>query len=232
MRSRTVLIIDDSNFSREVSKSFFQLTNYSVITAANAVDAIELIKKEPPDLIFTDLHMPVMSGEDLCRCVKTNPFLRAIPIIVLTSSNNEDDNKKCLDAGCATIIKKPLIDLKAFFKTISEYLPDITYREYPRVPLDVAALCRVNGNEYSVRTRNISEGGILISGDMEFSYGDMAEVQFTLPSAVKQILVKGKVVRITKEAPPCSGIQFVYVNIEGRKAISEYIKSTSRTDKR
>jgi putative two-component system response regulator len=79
-----VLIVDDDEDSRRPLAEILEQQGYLAAEAANGAEAIGLLKKGlDPDLILTDLMMPVMSGWDLCEELKRMPDWRAIPLIVL-----------------------------------------------------------------------------------------------------------------------------------------------------
>jgi CheY-like chemotaxis protein len=79
-----------------------------------------------PDLILLDLNLPSMSGREVLQKLKADPRFRAIPIIILTTSSNEEDVAFCYDAGANTyIIKEPsFAGLLAAIKVVKEYWLD------------------------------------------------------------------------------------------------------------
>jgi CheY-like chemotaxis protein len=79
-----VLVVDDDEDSRRPLAQILEQQGYLAAEAANGAEAIGLLKKGlDPDLILTDLMMPVMSGWDLCEELKRMPDWRSIPLIVL-----------------------------------------------------------------------------------------------------------------------------------------------------
>lgn len=95
---------------------------YSVIEAENAEDGLSLIRAERPDLILMDIQLPGMDGLAATRIIKSDPAIKDIPVIAITSYAMQDDDKKAKEAGCNDYITKP-IDQKGFLKMISQYLP-------------------------------------------------------------------------------------------------------------
>jgi CheY-like chemotaxis protein len=78
-----ILVVDDENDFRHVMTVWLESKSYFVISASNGKDAIELVKKEKPDIIFMDLRMPVMDG---CETVKRiRRFNKTIPIIIISA---------------------------------------------------------------------------------------------------------------------------------------------------
>ncbi len=77
---------------------------------------------ENPDLILLDLNMPLMDGREALKEIKSNPTLRHIPTVVMTTSDNEDDIRFCHEAGANSYIVKPssyseLLDIVSVLKS-------------------------------------------------------------------------------------------------------------------
>lgn len=96
LHDETVLIIDNNNDMRDVLKKSLE-QSYNVMTAKDGVDAIDSIKGNMPDIIVSDLMMPRMNGEELCRNLKSNVETSHIPFILLTAvSDGSRDKSECL----------------------------------------------------------------------------------------------------------------------------------------
>jgi len=83
---------------------------YLVNSANNGVKALESIRQKRPNLIITDIIMPVMDGFALCQAVKSNPELKTIPVMLLTSLSDPQDVIKGLQAGADNFLTKPYED--------------------------------------------------------------------------------------------------------------------------
>ena len=75
--------------------------------------------KEHPKLILLDLKMPKVSGMEVLEKTKSDPNIKSIPVVILTSSQEEPDIKKCYDLGANSYIVKP-VDSDKFFQSIKE----------------------------------------------------------------------------------------------------------------
>ncbi len=80
---------------------------YQIRTAANGVQALEVIQKEDIDLIISDVMMPEMDGNELTRWVKASPNYSHLPIILLTAKTSEEDRKESIRIGADDYITKP-----------------------------------------------------------------------------------------------------------------------------
>ena len=63
-----------------------QSVQYDVVVASNGEEAIEKLRKAPPDLVLLDVQMPKLNGYDVCRQIKSDVFLRHIPVMMLTGA--------------------------------------------------------------------------------------------------------------------------------------------------
>jgi len=102
-RSR-ILVVDDEPQITRVLKTTLQAQGYEVKTAADGESALSLSVDWIPDLIVTDLSMPLMSGIELCRSVRERS---QIPIIVLSVREEERNKIDALDAGADDYVTKP-----------------------------------------------------------------------------------------------------------------------------
>ncbi len=84
--------------------------NHKIVEANNGEEALEVLKLKNtiPDIIILDLNMPKINGIEFLRILKDDAFLRYIPAIILTTSNNHKDLLECYKIGIAGYVIKPL----------------------------------------------------------------------------------------------------------------------------
>ncbi|HXY25627.1 MAG TPA: response regulator transcription factor [Candidatus Acidoferrum sp.] len=99
-----ILVVDDEPQIRRVMRSTLTSHGYVILEAKTGEEAIDLARKEKPDLILLDVNMPGMSGIDACRELRRGT---AAPIIMLTVRNAERDKVLALDAGADDYVAKP-----------------------------------------------------------------------------------------------------------------------------
>ena len=110
MKKLKILLIEDDEiermkFSRVVSK----MGNHTIIEAENGEKALDILDQvTSPNLIVLDLNMPKVNGVEFLGILKENPNLQYIPIIVMSTSNNHNDIKKCYEIGISGYMIKPL----------------------------------------------------------------------------------------------------------------------------
>jgi len=82
---KTILLVDDEFALTDTLKEFLEDEGYSAECAGNGKEALESMAKHPPDLVVSDMMMPIMDGYSMLHAIRATPALKAIPV-VLTSS--------------------------------------------------------------------------------------------------------------------------------------------------
>lgn len=103
-----ILIVDDEPQTRGSIRRILEDEGHTVSEAGSGNEALTLLKIRQPDLIVLDIIMPGMSGIDLCRRLRADPFYGRLPIIFLTAKSRPDDIAAGLDAGADDYITKPV----------------------------------------------------------------------------------------------------------------------------
>lgn len=80
-----ILLVDDVNMFLELQKTFLKLSSVHLFTAQDGVEALQVMRKERPSLVFMDLHMPRMDGAECCARMKADAESKAIPVVMITS---------------------------------------------------------------------------------------------------------------------------------------------------
>lgn len=105
---KTILIADDEEAIRSLVAATLRNNDaYTLLTAGDAVTAIELIREAVPDLVFLDVMMPGGNGFDVCSEIMSDSALKHIKVVMLTALGTERDRQKALDAGASDYFTKP-----------------------------------------------------------------------------------------------------------------------------
>ena len=102
-----ILIVEDSPTQAERLRRLIQSMRYGARVAGNGQLALEAIRERKPDLVLSDIVMPEMDGYALCRAIKTDPELREIPVILVTSLMDPKDIIRGIECGADNFIRKP-----------------------------------------------------------------------------------------------------------------------------
>jgi CheY-like chemotaxis protein len=103
-----VLVIDDEVRDRELAGAILQTSGYEVHHAKSGAHGLEQASAAPPDVILLDVQMPGMDGFDVCRLLRRAPATRAIPVILITASDDPALNRKAYAVGAQACVPKPL----------------------------------------------------------------------------------------------------------------------------
>lgn len=102
-----VLIAEDDPFIRQILRQTLK-DDFAVVTKENGIEAISwLEKKNPVDIILTDIQMPHMDGKDLLCTLRASPFFHKLPVIILSTYSDSDTRIKFFKLGADDYIVKP-----------------------------------------------------------------------------------------------------------------------------
>ncbi len=117
-----ILVVEDIPNVQELLVVTLRFKGYPVISAANGQEALDLIAKERPALVITDILMPKLDGYALVQKLRTDPHTRQIPVIFLSATYvTPEDKAFALSLGAVKFLEKP-VDTEEFLLTIAEVL--------------------------------------------------------------------------------------------------------------
>jgi len=102
-----VLIAEDSRMQAKILQKRLADAGHTVRWAENGALALEMARERRPEIIISDIEMPVATGYDFCKAVKTDPALRSVPFILLSTLSDPIDIIRGLDAGADNYVTKP-----------------------------------------------------------------------------------------------------------------------------
>jgi len=112
-----VLIVDDEAPIRDMLKDAFEGADYTTVCAESGEEALEIIKRENPQVMFLDLKLPGITGVELCRQIKRNCPITCI--YAMTGYTSLFDLAECREAGFDDYFVKP-VNLAQFFKAAED----------------------------------------------------------------------------------------------------------------
>jgi two-component system, cell cycle response regulator DivK len=121
MSGSTILYIEDNLDNRTLIRRILTAEGYVVREAADAGEALELLKSLLPDLILMDINMPKVDGYTLTAQIRGLAGFESVPIVALTANVMRGDRERSLEAGCDGYIQKP-IDIDLLPQQIERYL--------------------------------------------------------------------------------------------------------------
>lgn len=115
----TVLVVEDDKSISSLIGEILQHSEYGVVIAGDGQSALNSLSMVHPDLVLSDLMMPVMGGKELALKMQADPRYRDIPVILMTALNTIPDLQWC---KFVAVLRKPL-DIDTLLDTISSSLP-------------------------------------------------------------------------------------------------------------
>ena len=231
---KKILLVDDVNLFIELEKTFLQRKQvFEILTAKSGEEALKLFEVERPDLVYMDLHMPGLDGDECCRLIKASEAGKNTPVVMVTSAGGEEDKARCIEAGCNEIITKP-INRSLFLSFAKRYL-DVHERKEPRYASHIKIkfgqkkddLC----TDYTV---NINTGGLFITSSKLLPTGTKLFVEFSLPGNDKVVCCQARVAwanegvsPLKRDLPVGMGLGFVGISLDEMNVIREYIQKNT-----
>ena len=121
--TKTVLIVEDNELNMKLFNDLLEANGYATLQTRSGVEAVELTRKNMPDLILMDIQLPEVSGLQVIQWIKDDDALRHIPIIAITAFAMKGDEEKIRQGGCEAYLSKPISVVK-FLETVRIYLSD------------------------------------------------------------------------------------------------------------
>jgi len=132
--SRQILIVDDDPAILKLLTVWARKLGHEPLQSQNGWDALLLAQQELPDLVITDVELPVLDGVEMTKHLKADPRLREIPVIAMTDGARGDE---ALAAGCCVVFPKPfhLDSLTSAAEAALERNAENSFRPSPRDPI-------------------------------------------------------------------------------------------------
>ena len=111
-RQPVILVVDDNQQNRELLQAYLEDVDCLAIPANDGLEALDIIKKDPPDLVLLDVMMPKMSGFEVCKRIKNDPKTTDIPVIMVTALTEFGDIERGIDSGTDDFLSKPVNKLE------------------------------------------------------------------------------------------------------------------------
>jgi CheY-like chemotaxis protein len=104
----TILVADDNPFSRELMRELLEASRHVIIEAVNGRNALDLIRRNRPDLVFLDLQMPLQDGFSVIRELRDDARFQGLTVVAVTASAMLGERERALAAGFDSYIAKPI----------------------------------------------------------------------------------------------------------------------------
>jgi two-component system chemotaxis sensor kinase CheA len=115
---QSILVVDDSVTIRTFEKALLEAAGYDVTAASDGLEAWNLVQKQAPDLIVSDVEMPNMTGFELTEKVRGDRRLKGMPLILVTTLSSDEDRKRGIDAGADAYVIKGSAEQDHLLETV------------------------------------------------------------------------------------------------------------------
>ena len=121
--SKKILIAEDSSVIQNLTKKILENQQYSIVSAKNGKEVINIVNKENIDLILMDINMPQMDGMSCAKEIRksTNPAIAGIPLIAITGNARNYSDADFTEAGFNDFLPKPL-DFDKLVELVKQYV--------------------------------------------------------------------------------------------------------------
>jgi len=116
MKPRVLVVDDESDFT-ELLKFNLQSQGFDILSAADGMEALNIARRELPDVVLVDLMLPDLDGFSVCEILRSQPSTSQVPIIVVSALDGEYVRGRGLQTGVACCFKKP-VDMKMLGESI------------------------------------------------------------------------------------------------------------------
>lgn len=172
----SLLIVDDHKDIRTYLRTSLD-NHYQILEAADGAEGLEMVIKHMPDLVISDMMMPVMDGIEFCNKLKTDPKISHIPVIILTAKSSEESELEGLSTGVDAYVRKPFnMDiLKTMIQNILAQRQELKDRFRKEIILEPEEITVTSADE------------MFLKKAMEIVEDHMGDPDFSVESMVKEI---------------------------------------------
>ena len=121
---KRILVVEDNPANLELARYLLASAGYEILVARDGVEGLDIARRELPDLIISDLQMPLMDGYALIAALLKEPKCAPIPVVALTAFSMLGDREDVIRAGFTAYLSKP-IEPELFVSQIAAFLPSV-----------------------------------------------------------------------------------------------------------
>lgn len=235
MSRQVILLVDDNRIFLELEKEFLGELDVTIQTACDGWEALNLMKSVRPNLLFMDLHMPVMDGAACCAAMKADPRLCAIPVVIVSCIEEGGDTDRCRAAGCDGLLAKP-VTRKALLACARKFLRnDMPDRN--RVACRTQVVFWTPDRCSYGTSEELGTEGMYVAFKEDVAEKDTVQLYFLLPGIPEGLIeATGRITFVNREksgaAPSRTvgfGVEFQQMSDQCRELVSSFIASAEGT---
>ncbi len=218
----SILMVDDSGLFREIAEKIERRTHCRLLSADSGGEALGIVRRERPDLVFLDAGLDGMTGFDVCRVIKADSHSSPTSVVVFSDRPGAAEDAR--RAGADEILPKPPEEA-AVFDSIRRHLR-LFARDDPRTAAGWSVTFWRDGAQHVGTLRDVSRGGFFIRTAVRQPVGARLEVAFDVPGETPDLTVVGEalVVRMGEDPDRGLGCRFFRITAGFRANLEECLQ--------
>ncbi len=217
-----VLLVDEVREIVDLEKTFLKRTGCEILTVRTGDEALAAARAMRPDLILLEARMPGLDGPACCRALKSDPDLRGIPVVFVTSTS---DYPRCFQAGGDGFVPKPVTKAR-LMDAMRRFVP-MAERGGERLPIVLKVEYTADGLAGMGFTRDLSADGMFLKTRDVLQPGSLVDLEFALPTLpARTIHTRGRIIHLLRheEDTTGAGVQFVGMTSRDRLEIARFAR--------
>jgi len=183
-----ILLIEDIEHYIEIQRGTLTRSNFEVLAAQNASEAIRIARRERPRLVILDLEMAERAGGDLVNLVRSEPALQSVPVLLISARQEAENVAR--KQGFAAVLRKP-VEPKVLLEAITKLLNlgrrvEVRTLVIASVPVDQKVEKRIG------RSVDLSESGMLAEFSRPLPAGSIVDLRFFLPGQLEGLTIRAE----------------------------------------
>lgn len=219
-----ILLIEDIEHYIEIQRGTLTRSNFEVLAAQNAPEAIRIARRERPRLVILDLEMAERAGGDLLNLVRSEPALQSVPVLLI-SARQEAENV-AQEHGFAAVLRKP-VEPKVLLEVITKLLNldrrvEIRILVVASMPEGQKIMKRIG------RSVDLSESGMLAEFPRPLPEGSIVDLRFFLPGQKEGLTIRAEVARCASRTEDAhdAGLRFTDIEPADKARLQAFLAQT------
>lgn len=215
-----ILLVEDSPTQAAKLKYLMESHGYLTRVANNGRKALQAIREHKPRLVLSDVVMPEMGGYDLCRAIKTDPDLRDIPVILVTSLIDPKDIVSGLESGADNFVRKPY-SKDYLLNRIKQVLLNQELRQTEGGRFDQGIVVYIGGQKHFINAErqqildlliSTYEQAIAVNEELQLRENQIVELNAHLERRAEELeIINAEIARKNVELQRASGMKSEFV---------------------
>lgn len=173
-----ILLVDDVPMFRDLGSVFLSRSG-PVDLADSAKAAFASADARRPGCVIADMHLPDLSGTEICRRFKTNPNWGTPPVVLLARPDSPEDHAEAVRSGADEVLFKPL-ERDALIAAVRRLTDHDSPRGLPRAQIERPVEISARGQRIQGVVRNVSRGGLFVDAPLPFNQAEEVSLHFSL----------------------------------------------------